>query len=101
MKADELRNLLKKQPFQPFVIHLPEGRQVRVAHHDFALLTPDGRTLVAYETDTSLNIIDVLLISSIQMGPAPAGAPGPEQPSPKSRRTTSTTTNTYGQTAIH
>jgi hypothetical protein len=72
MKAEELRNLLRAQPFQPFVIHLPEGRQVRIAHHDFARLSPNGRTPVAYDADESFNVIDVLLIASIEVGPPPA-----------------------------
>jgi hypothetical protein len=38
--------------------------------------------LVAYEKDSSFNIIDVMLISSIQMGPpeAPSDTPGSGQP---------------------
>jgi len=84
MHRNELRKLLKAQPFQPFTVHLPEGRQVHVFHHDFALLSPDGRTLVAYGTDPGVNIIDVMLISSIEIGPspapsAPAGVNGPPQ----------------------
>lgn len=74
MHREELRNLMRAQPFRPFTIHLPEGRQVQVVHHDFALLSPDGRTLLAYGPDNSLNMIDVMLIASIEVGPPPAAS---------------------------
>jgi hypothetical protein len=76
VRIEEMRNLLRAQPFRPFTIHLPEGRTVRVAHHDFALLSPDGRTLLAYEPDNSFNMIDVMLIASVEVGPPPP-APAP------------------------
>jgi hypothetical protein len=71
MKRHELRDLLRAQPFRPFTIHLPEGRSVNVVHHDFALLSPDGRTLLAYGADNSFNMIDVVLIASVEVGPPP------------------------------
>jgi hypothetical protein len=77
MHRDQLRDLLRAKPFQPFTIHLPEGRQVQVIHHDFALMSPDGRTLLAYGPDNSFNMIDVMLIASIHVGPP---APTPKSP---------------------
>ena len=67
MRTEQLRDLLRAQPFRPFTIHLPEGRAVQVVHHDFALLSPDGRTLVAYGPDSSFDVIDVMLIARIQV----------------------------------
>jgi hypothetical protein len=75
MRIDEMRNLLRAQPFRPLTIHLPEGRTVQVVHHDFALLSPDGRTLLAYGPDNSFNMIDVMLIASVEVGPPPAEMP--------------------------
>jgi hypothetical protein len=63
------------QPFRPFAVHLPEGRQVQVVRHDFALLSPDGRTLLAYGPDNSFNMVDVMLIASIDVGPPPTTPP--------------------------
>jgi hypothetical protein len=85
MHHEELRKLLRAQPFQAFTIHLPEGRHVQVVHHDFAVLAPNGRTLLAYEPDSSFHMIDVLLISSIDVGappppPNPAAVNGPPVP---------------------
>ena len=75
MRTEEMRNLLRAQPFRPFTIHMPEGPTVQVVHHDFALLSPDGRTLIAYSPDNSFNMIDVMLIASVEVGPPPAAAP--------------------------
>jgi hypothetical protein len=82
MRHEELRKLLRAQPFRPLTIHLPEGRRVPIVHHDFAVLSPDGRTLLAYEPDNSFNMIDVMLIASVEVGPppppkTPADANGP------------------------
>ncbi|HEX4591716.1 MAG TPA: hypothetical protein VH120_17395 [Gemmataceae bacterium] len=71
MQKLEMKELLRAQPFRPFKIHLPEGRTVDVVHHDFALLSPNGRTLLAYGPDNSFNMIDVMLITSIEFGPPP------------------------------
>jgi hypothetical protein len=73
MRTEQVRKLLTAQPFRPFTVHLPEGRSVSVVHHDFALLSPDGRTLVAFGADDAADIIDVMLIGSIQLGPVPKG----------------------------
>ena len=86
MQKKEIRDLLRAQPFRPFKVHLPEGRQVEIFHHDFALLSQDGRTLVAYGPDRSLNIIDVMLISSCELGPQPDST---EPPKPASSNGTS------------
>ncbi|MCI0702465.1 MAG: hypothetical protein L0241_15385 [Planctomycetia bacterium] len=72
MRHEQIRELLQAKPFRPFTIHLPEGRAVPVTHHDFALVSPDGRTLVAYDQDGTMNIVDVMLIASIHLGPPPA-----------------------------
>jgi hypothetical protein len=67
MRVEQLKLMLRKQPFEPFTIHLPEGRTVKVWHHDFAMLSPDGRTLVVFDKDGIGDWIDVMLIASIRM----------------------------------
>jgi hypothetical protein len=76
MQREQIRDLMRAQPFRPFTIHLPEGRQVQVTHYDFALLSPDSRTLLSYGPDNTFNMIDVMLIASIEVGPPPP-APKP------------------------
>jgi hypothetical protein len=71
MHREELPATIGAKPFQPFAIRLPEGRTVRIIHHDFASLSPDGRTLWAYHADRFCDMIDVMLISSIHLDPPP------------------------------
>jgi len=56
---EKLRELYDATPFQPFVIHLADGRQLPVHHRDFMMAAPSGRTIVVMQPDDSLNIIDV------------------------------------------
>ena len=67
MRVDQLKLMLRKQPFESFTIHLPEGRTVSIWHHDFAMLSPDGRTLVVFDKDGIGDWIDVMLIATIRI----------------------------------
>jgi hypothetical protein len=67
MTIEQVRNLLKAQPFQPFVIHLADGRQVSVYHQDFLMPSPSGRTVIVYQPDDSFNIIDTLLVTDLEV----------------------------------
>jgi hypothetical protein len=58
-RHEQFRNLAWAQPFRPFVMHLAEGREVPVHHPDFLATSPSGRTVVVYQPDHSLNIVDL------------------------------------------
>jgi hypothetical protein len=47
MQRESLDALHNARPFRPFVIHLSDGRSVRVMHPE--LLARGGRTLVVFE----------------------------------------------------
>jgi hypothetical protein len=70
---DQFRKLLHAQPFQPFVIHLADGRQMAVPHRDFASISPSGRTVIISQPDDTFEIIDLLLVTGLESRPA-AGA---------------------------
>jgi hypothetical protein len=78
MTIEQIRNVYNKQPFQPFVIHLADGRQVPVRHRDFMMPAPSGRTMIVYQPDDSFNIIDLLLVTDLEVG---AIATAPDSPS--------------------
>ena len=65
MTIDKIRNFCHAQPFRPFSVHLPDGRQVTVEHPDFAALSPTGRLMVVLHDDDSESIVDMLLVSDI------------------------------------
>lgn len=37
----DLRDLVRQSPFKPFRLHLSDGKDLRVPHPDFALITAD------------------------------------------------------------
>ena len=67
MQMNELRAVFKAQPFQPFVLYLAGGRNVRVEHPDFMAISPVGRTAVVYDKSGGFEIIDLLLVTSVQV----------------------------------
>ena len=73
MTIKQLRNVYNAQPFRPFVIHLADGRHVPVLHREFIMAVPSGRTLVVCQPDDTVNIIDLLLVTDLELKPTPNG----------------------------
>jgi len=67
MTTDQLRNVWKAQPFKPFVIHLADGREIPVRHPDFLTRSPSGRSIIVYQPDESFNVIDLLLVTDLEV----------------------------------
>ena len=67
MTVDKLREMYNAQPFRPFVIHLADGREVPVLHREFIMTAPSGRTVVVMQPDDSMNMIDLLLITDLEL----------------------------------
>jgi hypothetical protein len=74
MTIEKLRAAYEAQPFRPFIIHLADGRQVPVISREFMLTVPSGRTVVVCQPDDTLNIIDLLLVTDLEIKPAANGA---------------------------
>ena len=74
MTIEELRKIVHATPFQPFVMHIADGRAVRVPHPDFIAIGGHGRTvIVTTEDETLWNLVDLLLVTDVEVqGPAPA-----------------------------
>lgn len=68
MTTDQLRSLWKAEPFKPFIIHLADGRNIRVEHPEFLSRSPSGRTIVVYQPDETFNVIDLLLVTDLEVG---------------------------------
>jgi len=75
MTIEQMRQMYQAQPFQPFDIHLADGRSVPVLHREFMISSPSGRTVIVYQPDDSFNIIDLLLVTDLEVK-APAAAAG-------------------------
>ena len=69
MTIEQIRRLYEAQPFRPFLIHLADGRALPVEHREFMASAPSGRTVIVYQPDDSFNIIDLLLVTDIEVKP--------------------------------
>jgi len=66
MTIDQLRKLHQARPFQPFDIHLSDGRSFPVDHPEFLSQSPGGRTIGVGVADGTIEILDLLLVTSLK-----------------------------------
>jgi hypothetical protein len=69
MTLEAFREELNAQPFQPFVIHLADGRSIPVVSREFIMRDPLGRTVLVYQPDGRLSTIDLLLVTELEKNP--------------------------------
>jgi hypothetical protein len=67
MTTEQFRATLHQQPFRPFTIHMADGRTFAVAHPDFVAQSPSGRTVIVIQPDESYSVLDLLLISELEV----------------------------------
>jgi len=67
MTIERIKELYEATPFQPFVLHLADGREISVNHREFIASAPNGRTLVVFQPDDRMNIIDLLLVTDAEL----------------------------------
>jgi hypothetical protein len=75
MTMDEVRRFFSAQPFTPFTMYLADGRQFPVASREFMALSPVGRTVAVYQLDGMVDVIDLLLVTSLQVSVPANGSP--------------------------
>ena len=46
-------------------MHLPVGREIRVAHPDFVAFSPSGRLLIVFHEDEAHSVVDPVLVSDV------------------------------------
>ena len=73
MTTEQLRTALQAAPFRPFTIRMADGRSFSVPHPDFLSVSPAGRTVVIYHPDDSASIVDLLLMTELELAP-PSGS---------------------------
>lgn len=66
MTTEQLRRILQAQPFRPFDIHLADGRSLPVEHPEAVAITPPGRTIGVGLADDTIEIVDLLLVTSLK-----------------------------------
>jgi hypothetical protein len=65
MTIEQLRDMLNAQPFRPFRAHLADGRAVEIQHPE-CVGYGGGRTFVVYTSGDHFEVIDLLLVSSLE-----------------------------------
>ena len=73
MTTEQFRATLHQQPFRPFTIHMADGRAFEVAHPDFVAQSPSGRTVIVFQSDESYSVLDLLLMSELEVHAATGG----------------------------
>ena len=73
MTLDTIRYLYEARPFRPFALHLADGRNVAVQHPEVLAFAPAGRTIVVVLPDNGVRIIDLELVTEVEVKP---GRPG-------------------------
>lgn len=76
MTIEQMRTAYEAQPFRPFVIHLADGREIPVQHREFIMSVPSGRTVLVAQPDDTVNIIDLLLVTDLEIKPQAANGAG-------------------------
>jgi hypothetical protein len=74
MPIQQLKAAYEGQLFRAFVIRLADGREIPVKSREFIMTVPSGRTIVVAQPDDTLNIIDLLLITDLEVKPSSNGS---------------------------
>jgi len=67
MTVEQFKATLHQHPFRPFAIRMADGRVFDVKHPDFVAQTPSGRTVIVVQPDDSYSILDLLLMSELEV----------------------------------
>lgn len=72
MKIKDLRTLHQARPFRPFAIHTADGRTFPIPHSEYLAYDPDGSTIVALRTNSTISVLDLDLVTELEILPGPA-----------------------------
>jgi len=75
MTIEQWHHAHRAQPFRPFTLHLADGRSFLVPHPDFLSHSPTGRTVIVYHSDDSFSIVDLSLVTELEVHGAPQSQP--------------------------
>jgi hypothetical protein len=80
MTIEQLRKFYQARPFKAFDIYLADGRSLPVERPEVLAIPPPGRTIGVALADGTIEIVDLLLVTSLK--PRPDGAPRGRRPRP-------------------
>lgn len=65
MTVEQLKKAHAARPFEPFDVHLADGRQIAVPHPEFLAMNPTGRTVIIVRPDDDYHVVDLLLVTDL------------------------------------
>jgi hypothetical protein len=77
MTIEQLRVVHQAVPFHPFTLHLGDGRHLHVPQREFLSHSPSGRTIIVDHDDESFIIVDLLLVTELEL--SNGKSPGPRR----------------------
>ena len=71
MKIDQLKKVKDRVPFEPYLIHMADGRRIEVRHPDAVSWGgEDGRIVSYISPKDEWEVIDIALVTSLSGLPA-------------------------------
>jgi len=67
MTVNKLKEIYELEPFRPFTLRLADGRAIPVLHREFMMAAPSGQVVVVMQPDDTMNIIDLNLVTDIEL----------------------------------
>lgn len=67
MTIEQMKELHNARPFQPFTLHLADGRQYDVRHPEFLAFSRSGRMLHFVTEQDTMDHIDLLMVVSAEV----------------------------------
>jgi len=74
MTTEALLKVHQMRPFRPFAIRLGDGQALPVQHPEMLSYAPKQRTAVVFREDGSFEIIDLLLVTGLDVLPRKGGS---------------------------
>lgn len=66
MNSDPVREILKKEPFEPFALLMSNGERHEIRQPEFAIVSPSRLVILDPVTDR-LSILSLIHVAEIQM----------------------------------
>lgn len=52
MITDDIRELQNANPFEPYTLHVSDGKALYVKHPDYCFITPDRQSVYIFSTES-------------------------------------------------
>jgi hypothetical protein len=66
MTVEQLRKVHQARPFEPFNLHMADGRSIPVEHPEFLALSSAGRTISVGLPDGTFEIVDLRQVTDLK-----------------------------------